>query len=132
MGAARSQSRRVFITDARQDGSYLRTTWHPDRRTFVVSTWRDEVCTGSIRLTAAAAGELAHLLIRGLTEAATLAPAPAPDAEPTPVRAPRARLGAWLDRLVGRTARPAGPPPGADAGAGAEGPIPLSRAHRSV
>ena len=77
--------RRVLIEDARRDGSYLRTTWHAERRAFVVSTWRGEVCTGAVRVPVAAAGELARLLIDGLAYAATT-PAPAvPPPRPAPV-----------------------------------------------
>jgi hypothetical protein len=99
MGDGTAIRRRVLIEDARRHGSYLRTTWHAERRAFVVSTWRGEVCTGAVRVPVAAAGELARLLIDGLTHAATT-PAPA---GPTATSRGRpdvlARARAWLQRL---------------------------------
>lgn len=81
------------------DGSYLRTTWHAERRAFVVSTWRDEVCTGAVRVPVGAAGELARLLIDGLAEAAT-SPAPTGPTAKTRGRPDMlARARAWLHRL---------------------------------
>jgi hypothetical protein len=61
----------VLVADARNDGSYLRTTWHADRRTFVVSTWNDEVCTAAVRVPVEEAAALVGLLVDGLAEAAT-------------------------------------------------------------
>ena len=92
-----TRRRRVFVEDARREGAYLRMTWHPDGRQFVVSTWTDEVCTGAVRVPVAAAGELASLLIDGLTHAATT---PAVREAKTPSRPdPLARVRAWLQRL---------------------------------
>jgi hypothetical protein len=97
MGDGTAFARRVLIEDARRDGTYLRTTWHGDRQTFVVSTWRDEVCTGAVRVPVAAAGALARVLIDGLADAAT-APAPAgPATRHRPDVLARAR--AWIQRL---------------------------------
>ncbi|MGH9192859.1 MAG: hypothetical protein ACRDZ0_10375 [Acidimicrobiales bacterium] len=99
MGDGATYRRRVFIEDARGDGSYLRTTWHADRKAFVVSTWRNEVCTGAVRVPVAAAGELARVLIDGLTDAVTT-PAPAGPSRRTRARADvLARARAWLHRL---------------------------------
>jgi hypothetical protein len=99
MGDGPAFRRRVLIEDARRDGSYLRTTWHAERRAFVVSTWRGEVCTGAVRVPVAAAGELARLLIDGLTHAATT-PAPAVQSARTRGRPDMlARARAWLQRL---------------------------------
>jgi hypothetical protein len=101
MGDAPTHPRRVLIEDARGDGSYLRTTWHPDRRAFVVSTWRGEVCTGAVRVPVGAAGELVRVLVDGLTEAArttaaSLASAPGKTTGRADVLA---RARAWLQRL---------------------------------
>jgi hypothetical protein len=99
MGDGPVSRRRVLIEDARRDGSYLRTTWHAERRAFVVSTWRGEVCTGAVRVPVAAAGELARLLIDGLAHTATT-PAPAGPAVKTRGRPDvLARARAWLQRL---------------------------------
>lgn len=59
----------MFVEDARGNGLYLRTTWHPEAQQFVVSTWHDEVCTGAVRVPAAAAAELIALLADGLADA---------------------------------------------------------------
>jgi hypothetical protein len=64
----------VFIEDARRNGSYLRATWHPDRRVFVLSTWNEDVCTGAIRLPAAEAADLVGLIADGLGELAESSP----------------------------------------------------------
>ena len=100
MGDGATYRRRVLIEDARRDGSYLRTTWHADRRAFVVSTWRDQVCTGAVRVPVAAAGELARLLIDGLTEAATTTSPPATKVTKAAARPDvLARARTWLQRL---------------------------------
>jgi hypothetical protein len=92
--------RRVLIEDARRDGSYLRTTWHAERQAFVVSTWRNQVCTGAVRVPVTAAGELARLLIDGLADAATAPATPAAPATGTRGRSDvLARARAWLQRL---------------------------------
>lgn len=69
--------RRVFVEDARRDGRFLRVTWHPDRRTFVVSTWDGAVCVGATRVAVDDAPALIGVLAGGLADAAT--PGPAPD-----------------------------------------------------
>jgi hypothetical protein len=100
MGDGTAFARRVLIEDARRDGTYLRTTWHGDRHTFVVSTWRDEVCTGAVRVPVAAAGALARLLTEGLADAATPPVAPAgPGATPRARPDVLARARAWIQRL---------------------------------
>lgn len=100
MGDGSTYRRRVFIEDARRDGSYLRATWHAERQAFVVSTWRNEVCTGAVRVPVTAAGDLATLLIAGLTDAVTTAAASAGPAAKTRVRSDvLARARAWLHRL---------------------------------
>jgi hypothetical protein len=102
----------VIIEDARRDGHYLRVTWHQEARQFNVSTWRDDVCTGAARLSAADAAELAALLVDGLADAAA-SPPPA-DAE---VRGPASggraladRAAAALERLLAWWRRSAAPP----------------------
>jgi hypothetical protein len=98
MGDGPAFRRRVLIEDARRDGSYLRTTWHAERRAFIVSTWRGDVCTGAVRVPVAAAGELARVLIDGLTQAATT-PAPVRSAQSRARPDVLARARAWLQRL---------------------------------
>jgi hypothetical protein len=100
----------VLIEDARRDGHHLRVTWHPEHRQFVLSTWREDVCTGAARLAVEDAAGLAALLVDGLADAAAAAAA-----------APPSRPG--LRGLVGRIrwlwfGAPAAPPrpPGRRAG----------------
>lgn len=92
---------RVFVEDARRNGSYLRATWHPERRLFTISTWTGEVCTGAVRLPAAQATEIVGLMVDGLAELATPMDArPEPGAAPPPASPSR--------RPAGSTGRPAG------------------------
>jgi hypothetical protein len=64
--------RRVLVGDARNNGSYLRTTWHVEGRVFVVSTWDEEVCTAAVRVPVEDAAGLVGLLVDGLAEAAAM------------------------------------------------------------
>jgi hypothetical protein len=70
--------RRVFVEDARGDGKFLRMTWHPDRRTFVVSTWDGTVCVGATRVPVEQAPALIDVLVRVLADAAAPETAGAP------------------------------------------------------
>jgi hypothetical protein len=71
-----TRRRRVFVEDARREGAYLRMTWHPDGRQFVVSTWTDDVCTGAVRVRVEEAAGLIALLADGMAEATAAAPPP--------------------------------------------------------
>lgn len=91
-----AKRKRVLIGDARGNTRYLRTTWHRETNVFVVSTWTDEVCTGSVRVPVEQAPELIGLLADGLGEAASYAaPAETPSSETSPRVADRLlnRLG---------------------------------------
>lgn len=83
---------RVFVEDSRNDGTYLRATWHAEGRQFVVSTWRDDVCTGAVRVPASSAPELISLLAEGLADAATR-PIEVP---PTPQPGLLTRVQRWV------------------------------------
>jgi hypothetical protein len=102
--------RRVFIEDARQNGVYLRTTWHEEAGQFVVSTWNDDVCTGAVRVPAAEAPALIGMLADGLADAMAVAPEAAIEG-----RAPRPhvldRIRAWI-RGRTKTGEPAPGPIG--------------------
>lgn len=93
MGERSSKRHRVFVEDARHNGSYLRATWHPERRVFVLSTWDGEVCTGAVRVPAAEAVDLIGLLVDGLGD---MAQAPARPGRPGQRGDLRSRLTAWL------------------------------------
>lgn len=121
MGERPPRRHRVLIEDARRNGGHLRTTWHPERRQFVVSTWRDDVCTGTARVAVEDVADLAALLVDGLTEAAA--------APTSPTAAPPTRPGlpGLVDRLrwLVRGTSP-GPAPGATpAGTGPDGGAPV-------
>lgn len=114
-GASRvPRRRRVLIGDVRNNGSYLRTTWHVEGRMFVVSTWNDQVCTGAIRVPVEGASELVGLLVDGLAEAAvspTASTSPATSATRTTtgrsggVLSLRRDLQAWVDQTRSRLGR---------------------------
>ena len=101
MGDRPTKRHRVFVEDARRNGGYLRATWHPERRVFVLSTWDGDVCTGAVRVPAADAADLVALVTDGLAELAAAPPVvPAPTAQPPgPGRwaVLRTRLARWLD-----------------------------------
>ncbi|HET8620853.1 MAG TPA: hypothetical protein VFM27_17920 [Acidimicrobiales bacterium] len=99
MGERAASRRRVLIEDARRDGHHLRTTWHPENRQFVVSTWHDDVCTGATRVAVEDVAALTGLLVAGLAETAAAEPIPPPGpAHPFGAWAARAR--AWLRRTA--------------------------------
>jgi hypothetical protein len=83
VGASTRLGRRAFIEDTRRDGTYLRVTWHPEARTFVVSHWDDSLCTAATRVAVEDAVHLIGLLADGLGDAIAIAPeadAPTQDA----------------------------------------------------
>jgi hypothetical protein len=90
-----TRRRRVFVEDARREGAYLRMTWHPDGRQFVVSTWIDDVCTGAVRVPVEEAAGLIGLLADGMAEATAAAPPPTGTPQATGWRA---RVDALLRR----------------------------------
>ncbi|HET7431177.1 MAG TPA: hypothetical protein VFJ89_06705 [Nocardioides sp.] len=58
----------IFL-DARGDDRALRVTWHYDTDLVVLSLWRQNVCTGSFRLTLDEVPELIAMLRSGLDTA---------------------------------------------------------------
>jgi hypothetical protein len=65
----------VFL-DARGADRVLRVSWHYDSDLVVLSLWRDNVCTGSFRLTVDEVPELIDLLRSGLDTAYAAARTP--------------------------------------------------------
>ena len=59
--------------DARGDDRALRVSWHHDVDLVVVSLWRDNVCSGSFRLTVEEVPALIDMLRRGLDAAYAVA-----------------------------------------------------------
>ena len=95
MAEIRAFARRAFLVDRRQDGSYLRVTWHPEQRAFVMSHWRDDVCLAATHLDVAEVAPLVSLLGNGLAEAASTPAAVAPAV---------AVQQSWLERVAARIA----------------------------
>jgi hypothetical protein len=62
----------IFL-DARGADRALRVSWHYDTDLVVLSLWRDNVCTGSFRLSVEEVPELIDLLRSGLDTAYTVA-----------------------------------------------------------
>jgi hypothetical protein len=62
----------IFL-DARGDERALRVSWHFDTDLVVLSLWRDNVCTGSFRLTVDEVPDLIELLRSGLDTAYAVA-----------------------------------------------------------
>ena len=62
----------VFL-DTRGADRALRVSWHYDSDLVVLSLWRDNVCTGSFRLTVDEVPELIDLLRSGLDTAYAVA-----------------------------------------------------------
>jgi hypothetical protein len=61
-----------WFGDARDGSRALRVSWHAEVGCVVLSTWRDDTCVGTTRLTPAEAARLAGSLAEGL---AALVPA---------------------------------------------------------
>ncbi|WP_310525778.1 hypothetical protein [Nocardioides sp.] len=61
--------------DTRGEDRALRVSWHHDADLVVVSLWRDNVCSGSFRLTVEEVPALIDMLRRGLDAAYAVAAA---------------------------------------------------------
>ena len=62
-----------WFGDARDGGRALRLSWHTEVGCVVLSTWRDDACVATIRLTPAEAARLVGALASGLAGAAPAA-----------------------------------------------------------
>jgi hypothetical protein len=58
----------AVLHDARDDGRWLRVSWHRDDRLFVFSIWRDDLCAASFQLRREDSPQLVDSLLRGLRE----------------------------------------------------------------
>ena len=76
---------RVLVDDTRRNGAFLRVTWHPEGRQFVVSNWDGQVCVGATRVDVEDAARIMGLLADGLADAASRPHEPAP-ATPSSLR----------------------------------------------
>ena len=68
MTPARLPHRRDILLDQRGEGRALRVTWHHEASVVVVSIWREDRCTGTVRLAAEAVPALVAVLAEGLAE----------------------------------------------------------------
>jgi hypothetical protein len=95
--AERSRAHRVLIEDTREDGQYLRVTWHRDARQFVLSHWRDDTCVAATRIDPAAAADLVRLLADGLADGLADAATARPSRERPPEQraSPAGRRERW-------------------------------------
>jgi hypothetical protein len=59
-------ARGEVVADARGGGRALRVSWHHDDGVAVLSLWRDDVCTGTVRVAAEDVPALAAALTEGL------------------------------------------------------------------
>lgn len=55
----------VFF-DPRDEGRFLRVSYHEDLGVFVLSLWRDDTCLGSFRLATEEAPRLIHAMVTAL------------------------------------------------------------------
>ncbi|MEP6658470.1 MAG: hypothetical protein ABJD24_00980 [Acidimicrobiales bacterium] len=60
---------RVLIADVRDNGTYIRVTWHADRSTFVLSHWDNNGCIAATRVSVDDVPQLIGLLTNGLADA---------------------------------------------------------------
>jgi hypothetical protein len=59
-----------WFADARDGDRALRVSWHAELGCVVLSTWRDNACVATTRLSPADAARLVGLLAHGLADAA--------------------------------------------------------------
>ena len=64
----------VFF-DPRDEGRFLRVSFHDDLGVFVLSLWRDDTCLGTFRLAADEAPRLIHAMVTAPSSAVTDRPA---------------------------------------------------------
>ncbi|QGG94953.1 hypothetical protein [Actinomarinicola tropica] len=93
MGNVWATGQRVFVEDARGGDAYLRATWHPEGRQFVISHWQGNVCLAATRVPVEAAPQLIGLLAGALGD--VVSPTVA---EPTAAPTDRGVLQRWWER----------------------------------
>ena len=72
MTPARLPHRRDILLDQRGEGRALRVTWHHEASVVVVSVWRQDRCTGTVRLAAEDVPALVAILTDGLADGYTV------------------------------------------------------------
>ena len=71
MAQAMSQVNREWFADQRAPDRQLQVTWHPDRRTAVLSVWHGASCVSTFQLSIDDAGRMITHLADALVAAAT-------------------------------------------------------------
>jgi hypothetical protein len=89
---------RVLIADVRDDGTYIRVTWHSERATFVLSHWDNDRCIAATRVSVDDVPQLIRLLMDGLANALANERAEPQAARSVPRRS-RTTLMRWFRRL---------------------------------
>ena len=89
---------RVLIADVRDDGTYIRVTWHSERATFVLSHWDNDRCIAATRVSVDDVPQLIRLLTDGLANALANERAEPPAARSVPLSS-WATLTRWFTRL---------------------------------
>jgi hypothetical protein len=56
------------LQDARGGGRWMRVTWHHEAEVVVLSSWRDQTCVGTVRLSRADVPALVNVLVEGLAD----------------------------------------------------------------
>jgi hypothetical protein len=69
MERAPGPGRSAVVPDRRGAGRALRATWHHEAECVVLSVWRGNVCTATVRLHPDDVPDLVDVLVRGLAEA---------------------------------------------------------------
>ncbi|MDH2415416.1 hypothetical protein [Nocardioides sp. CER19] len=64
MPSPQPRSARVVLGDTRGDGRALRATWHAEAGVLVLSVWKGNVCTATVRL----APDQVHGLLEALAD----------------------------------------------------------------
>lgn len=68
MERAPRPGRRGVVPDVRGEGRALRTTWHHEAGCVVLSVWRGNVCTATVRVAEGDVPDLVDVLVRGLAQ----------------------------------------------------------------
>ena len=92
-----------MLGDSREDGRFLRVTWHPNTHTVVFSHWSGTVCTASTPVKLFEASKVIDLLVAALAELAKVTSEASAQAE-----RPTRWMGGPLAQRLLRRLRPAG------------------------
>jgi hypothetical protein len=93
--------RRLWFSDARDQGRQMELSWHPEERIVILSLWHGTVCRASFRLPVGEVPGVIEMLAASLGDVATdLRHEAAPDPPPAIPRRWRERTGRDPDTVV--------------------------------